>query len=145
MWKFKRHYKQYLTCCLVLRFILRHKSYKLKVNVCTFAHGAFKFIVPYAAPASCCFSDWSHLLPRSPFVYLPFFCFFCWNFLKWLWMVAAAFSTSTGLSGGTEGAVHVPLHALEAECAKRSQASFTKTKTSNDWAYIHSSDISFHC
>ena len=30
-------------------------------------------------------------------------------------MVAAAFSASTGLSGGTAGAAHVPLLALESE------------------------------
>lgn len=30
-------------------------------------------------------------------------------------MVEAAFSTSTGLSGGTAGTVHVPLLALESE------------------------------
>lgn len=48
-------------------------------------------------------------------IYLPFLCFFCWNFLKWVWMVAAAFSTSTGLSGGMGGAAHVPLLALESE------------------------------
>lgn len=51
---------------------------------------------------------------RSP-AYLPFFCFFCWNFLKWLWILAAAFSTSTGLSGGAAGPVHVPLLTLESE------------------------------
>lgn len=49
-------------------------------------------------------------------VYLPFLCLFCWNFLKWVWIVAAAFSTSTGLSGGAAGgAAHVPLLALESE------------------------------
>lgn len=53
-----------------------------------------------------------------PFIYFPFFCFFCWNFLKWDWMVLAAFSTSMGLSGGT-GEVHVPLQALESEQDRR--------------------------
>lgn len=59
--------------------------------------------------------------PRfSPFIYFPFFCFFCWNFLKWDWMVLAAFSTSKGLSGGT-GEVHVPLQALESERDRRQE------------------------
>ena len=54
----------------------------------------------------------------SPFIYFPFFCFFCWNFLKWDWMVLAAFSTSMGLSGGT-GEVHIPLQVLESEQERR--------------------------
>lgn len=61
-----------------------------------------------------CVLEFVHLPVVSPSIYFPFFCFFCWNFLKWDWMVLAAFSTSTGLRGGT-GEAHVPLQALDSE------------------------------
>lgn len=61
-----------------------------------------------------CVLEFVHLPVVSLSIYFPFFCFFCWNFLKWDWMVLAAFSTSTGLSGGT-GEAHVPLQALDSE------------------------------
>lgn len=61
-----------------------------------------------------CILEFVHLPVVSLSIYFPFFCFFCWNFLKWDWMVLAAFSTSTGLSGGT-GEAHVPLQALDSE------------------------------
>lgn len=61
-----------------------------------------------------CVLEFVHLPVVSSSIYFPFFCFFCWNFLKWDWMVLAAFSTSTGLRGGT-GEAHVPLQALDSE------------------------------
>lgn len=50
-------------------------------------------------------------------------------------MVVAAFSTSTGLSGGAAGPLHVPLQALESEhdrtqgIAKEAEAIAIETKS----------------
>lgn len=94
-------------------FIIQFECLHICVHVCIFAchhrvHPSFGEST--YVPASCCVPGLLHLCHHhlSLSIYLPFFCFFCWNFLKWVWMVAAAFSTSTGLSGGT-GAVQVPL------------------------------------
>lgn len=94
------------------------KSLSYSFNVCTLAYKCTYFFV-------CTNTEFIHsknplcfllsLLPSIFIHHLPLLCFFCWNFLKWDWMVVAAFSTSTGLSGGTAGVAHVPLMALESE------------------------------
>lgn len=100
------------------------KCLSWSLNVWTFAYEHIYICVSIPSQSSS-IAWWIHICPTSGLkhrhhyhslsIYLLFLCFFCWNFLKWVWMVAAAFSTSTGLSGGTAGMAHVPLLALDSE------------------------------